>query len=459
MACPSSVARSYGPRVKALRIDLGVRVAPFDEAASAAWVGDATADAHMTDALKRRGISLAPVIGEQDVPDGDGPWVIFADHAYATDKCLGDFLAAASDVVIGKPGATAQLWLAKTPSSDYTRPASSVAVAPLDESGPGSVAADAKGPEAEAIERIGYNIFLHAGPLPGKTCAEALAALAEQATPVVVKKRELGFPIRLPLLGDESRTTMIFPVTSTVACHIESWVHILWLNHLMFGIRWNEILRGHKLWAFGRAASAFPYNVPALTKSFVRKGKNVRIHPTAHVEASVLGDDVVIGARASVRNSILGKGVEVADHASVIASTVGDGAYVTPKTFLVWSCAYPESVISNYKLQMSVVGRGAATSQWAGFVDAKIQGDIAIMVDGEKRSTERSFLGSCLGHHGYVGAKVLLLPGREVPNDAFITMRPDELINTVPSELPANVPVMRDGGTLVPIRPAPAAKS
>ena len=60
------------------------------------------------------------------------------------------------------------------------------------------------------------------------------------------------------------------------------------------------------------------------------------MHPTAHVEASILGDGVVIGPRATVRNSILGDGVEVADHASVIACTVGARSYVTPKTFFVW---------------------------------------------------------------------------------------------------------------------------
>ncbi len=438
--------------MKALRIDLGVRVAPFEERASEAWVGDASAESLMGEALDKRGLPLSTLDGTAPPPAGEGPWVVFADHAYATDKCLGDFLAAASDVVLGKTGMTAQLWLARTPSSEYTRPASSVAIAALDATGPGAKPEGAKGPEAEATERLGYAIFLHQGPLPGATAAETLSILAKDATPVVVKKRELGFPIRLPLLGDESRTTMIFPVTSTVACHLESWVHVLWLNHLMFGIRWNEIIRAHKWWAMAKALSAFPYKVPAATKAFVRRGKNVRIHPTAHVEASVLGDNVVIGARASVRNSILGEGVEVGDHASVIASTVGDRTYVTPKTFLIWSCAYPDAVVSNYKLQMSVVGRGAATSQWAGFVDAKFQGDITIFVDGEKRSTERSFLGSCLGHRAYIGAKVLLLPGREIPNDAFITMRPDELIGTVPADLPAHVPVMRDQGTLVPIR-------
>ena len=70
----------------------------------------------------------------------------------------------------------------------------------------------------------------------------------------------------------------------------------------------------------------------------------------------------------------------------------------------------------------------------------------------EKVSTERQFLGSCIGHNAYIGAKVLIMPGRSVPNDAFVAMRSDELISTIPPDMPAGVPHMRDGGTLVPIK-------
>jgi hypothetical protein len=67
-------------------------------------------------------------------------------------------------------------------------------------------------------------------------------------------------------------------------------------------------------------------------------------------------------------------------------------------------------------------------------------------------STERSFIGSCIGHHAHVGAKVLILPGREVPNGMFVAMHPDELIRDVPKGLPPGVPLVRDGGALVPLR-------
>ena len=109
-------------------------------------------------------------------------------------------------------------------------------------------------------------------------------------------------------------------------------------------------------------------------------------------------------------------------------------------------------MISNYKLQVSILGKNAATSTWAGLIDAKLTGDVDVFHQGQKVSTERQFLGSCIGHNAYIGAKVLIMPGRSVPNDAFVAMRSDELISTIPADMPKGVPHMRDGGTLIPIK-------
>jgi NDP-sugar pyrophosphorylase family protein len=206
-----------------------------------------------------------------------------------------------------------------------------------------------------------------------------------------------------------------------------------------------------------RLLTSWPFSPAAVMHRFVRVGKNVRIHPTAWVEASILGDNVEIGAGASVRNSIVGNGVVVGDHATVLASTLGDNVSVTPRTFVVSSVAYPDAVLSNYKLQVSVIGRGASLSTWAGFIDAKLQGTIDVPHDGRMQSTGRNFLGSALGHGAHVGAKVLILPGREVPNGTLITMRDDEIIRTIPTHLPAGVAHVRDGGTLVPLQSTPTS--
>ena len=49
-----------------------------------------------------------------------------------------------------------------------------------------------------------------------------------------------------------------------------------------------------------------------------------------------------------------------------------------------------------------------------------------------------------------LSAKVLLLPGRAVPNRTFIAMRPDELVRDIPSDLPKGEPVARHKVLLFP---------
>jgi carbonic anhydrase/acetyltransferase-like protein (isoleucine patch superfamily) len=434
--------------VQAFILETGRKIAPFDEAPGEALFAMGTAGGEVSRALFRRGVEVTRVPPGEAVPDATGSCIVLADHCFVTDKCLGDFLAAVLDAAEPQ-----RLALCRTPASEYTRPVSSVAIEPLDESGPG--ARDPRGgrTDAAATERLAYDcFFVPGGQLPTASDGAALLEkLRRDAVRRVVPKREIVREVRMPIIGDAEHTSMRYPVTSTVAAHLEHWVHILWLNHLAFGIVWMDTIRAHKAWATWRALAAVPYNQPAFFRSFVRKGHNVQIHPTAHVEASVLGDDVVIGPRACVRNSILGPGVEVADNATVLTSVVGEGGYVTPKSFFVWGAAYPEAVISNYKMQMSLVGRRASSSTWAGLIDAKFQGAIEVPHDGAMASTERNFLGSCIGHGAHVGAKVLLMPGRALPNETFLTMRPDELVQRIPDELQPGVPVVRHEGTLVPL--------
>ena len=437
--------------MRALIVETGHRVGPFEDAPDLSQLGASTIRQAVSNALLRRGFTIERVPVEAPIPKMDTPTLVLADHCFVSDKCLGDFLAGA----FGQE-APARLALCKTPSSDYTRPVSSVAIEPLDDRDRGHLNRRAGKFDLQAVERLAYDCFFV--PDGGKISSEAMRSgiglldyLRDDARRHLVAKREIVRDIRMPLVGDPSQSILRYPITSTVAAHVEHWVHILWLNHIAFGFGWGELIRRNKLWTLSRLLRAIPPTFPNLMRQMVYRGKGVRIHPSALVEGSILGDGVVIGARASVRNSILGNGVEVGDHATVLASSVGARTYVTPKTFFVWSTAYEDAVISNYKLQMSVVGRSASSSTWAGLIDAKFQGSIDVMHRGQRHSTERSFLGSAIGHNSYIGAKVLILPGRSVPNQSFIAMRPDELIRELPAELTPGTPYVRDQGTLVPL--------
>jgi acetyltransferase-like isoleucine patch superfamily enzyme len=439
--------------MRALIVSTGRLLSPFHEAPGEALYGTSTLGATQRGLLEKRGLKVDVVAAGGLVPAGPGPVVVIADHCFVSEKALGDFLGIAFDVVAGASGAgkSARLALAKTASVEFTLPLSSASVEPFDDVGPGAKQQARGKRETAAEKRVAYDCFFVGDVDASLTGAALLEKLRAESVRVVVKKGELAIPIQLPTLGDGGNHVMLMPVTSTLAAHIEHWVHVLWLNQAAFGTRWLEIARAERAWVAWRLLTSTPYTFAALSKRFVHAGKNVRIHPTAYVEASILGDNVVIGAKASVRHSVLGDGVVVGDHATVLSSTLSNEVKVTPRTFVVWSAAYPKAVLSNYKLQVSLIGRGASLSTWAGFIDAKLQGSVEVKHDGVLRSTERSFLGSCLGHGAHVGAKVLLLPGREVPNGSFLTMRDDELVREIPAELPAGVPLVRHQGTLVPL--------
>jgi acetyltransferase-like isoleucine patch superfamily enzyme len=446
--------------MRAIIVQTGRRISPFGDRPREVLFAARTVGSAVDEALRRRGLDIVVVDADAPVPPGEGPAVVLADHCFVSEKVLGDFLGAAFE--LDAPDG-ARLALAKTPSVEFTLPLSSAATEPFDAQGPGAKPVTKGRYEAAATERVAYDCFFVSSVPSSSTAGSLLATLRTRATRVVVPKRELGIPLRLPTLGDGQQNTQLIPITSMLAAHVEHWCHILWLNQAGFGVRWLELARTHKAWAFGRLLTAAPWTMPALMHRFVRRGRNVRIHPTAWVEASILGDDVEIGAGASVRTSIIGDGVVVGDHATVLSSTLGDRVAVTPRTFVVWSAAFEDAVLSNYKLQVSVIGRGASLSTWAGFIDAKLQGTIDVLHDGRLQSTGRNFLGSALGHGAHVGAKVLLLPGRELPNGTFVTMRDDEIIRRVPADLPAGVPHVRDAGTLVPLQsvrtPVPPSSS
>lgn len=435
--------------MRALIIDTATTIAPFGDPAGDALLLFSTVREEVDRALADAGLEVCHLHSTaQAQPGDDERLVVIADRVFISRKALGDFLAAAADCP------RAALALRRTPSVDFTLPVTDLEATELgaDERSRASGRLDRL--EREAVQRVVHDVYLVRGAdLPkDKGGLELLGDLRKRCTPVLVDKRELGIPVRLPVLGSAAAQTMRLPLTSTVVTEMRHWAHILWLNQVAFGMRWMDLLRANKLWALSRALRAFPWSRASLFKSFVRVGKRCRIHPTAHVELSELGDDVVIGPRASVRNSFVGDGVEIGDHAAVLSSTVGAGSFITPRTFLIWSAVYPGATIGNYKLQVSVIGRDAHINPWAGLIDAKFQGDLRVELDGVMRSTGRSFLGSCVGHRAAVAAKILIQPGRMIPNDTVIVMRPDEVVAELPEQLPQGEPLVRHQGTLVPLR-------
>jgi carbonic anhydrase/acetyltransferase-like protein (isoleucine patch superfamily) len=355
------------------------------------------------------------------------PVLVMLDRIYLSEKAAKDFLGATK--TIARP---CRLALSKNASVEYTLPLQDI----LQDGG-----------------LVIHDVVLvdPQGPLPQPSSDPVGWIRAIGGTPVDVPKRELVAEIQLPTIGERDKTKMRYPITSTVVVSIEHWVHILWLNQIAFGIRWMEILRRHPVWGVLRAISAFSLDRNKLLDRLVRRGSGCEIHPTARLSASIVGSGVKIGPHATVRNSIVGDGAIVQDHAVLLNTVIGPRTLVTENTFLVSTVAYPDATVGNYKLQVTLIGRGAYVNAWAGFVDAKFVGDVKVLHKGELVGSGRSFLGSVVGHRAKVAAKVLIQAGREIPNDTMVVMRPDEVVSVVPDRIEEGVPMVRDRGTLVPL--------
>ena len=412
------------------------RITPFNEHAKLSIFTDKTIEAWQHEAAKSARLELITASTPREAAElivaipSNQYGVLILDRHYMTPKILRDFIRVAKK----SNNEISRLSLTRNASVEYTEPLQTV---------------------SRNGEQVAHDIYFFNGSHSielANVDETWLDVLRTSATWIDVPKKEIVRTIPLPTIGERDATVMRYPVTTSIVVSVEHWVHILWLNQLSFGIRWVDlVLRQRPVWAFFRAISAFSFNIENIMHRLVSRGSGCQIHPTSYISASIIEDGAVIGPNVTIRNSYIGKNAVIQDHAVILNSVVGEDALILENTFLVSSTCYPESTVGNYKLQVSLVGRGAYVNAWAGFVDAKFVGSVNVQHKGKLASAERSFLGSVVGHRAKVAAKVLIHPGREIPNDTVIVMRPDEIVSVVPENIEPNQPMVRSGGTLVPL--------
>lgn len=421
--------------MKAYIYRTGTTISPFGDDVSTAQVMLETLAQTQERACRRNGLELVRIEKPSDATER--PCVLAADWTYFSEKALRDFLSTAREKK--RPGAA--MALRRCASVEHMLPLQDVVLQDWD--------------DQKSRGRAVYDLWLvpktPEGPLPDRP-GEVRAFLEQRCPPLVVPMREITIPVRLPVLGEEEKF-LNFPITSTVCCHISHWTHLLWMTTLSFGIGWMEYIRAHKTWTIlkvlGTIFRRFSLNKWKILSRMRVRGKGCDIHPTAYLEASILGNGVKVGAGACIRNCLIGDNVIIADHVKLINSVIGENCYLTENTFVGSSLCYPGSTIGNVRMQVAVIGKEVYLHGWFTLMDAKFIGDVKVMHQGKRVGTGRSFMASCVGHRAILGAKVLLLPGREVPNDLLMVSRPEDVIAEVPADIPPRTPMVRDRGTLV----------
>jgi len=195
----------------------------------------------------------------------------------------------------------------------------------------------------------------------------------------------------------------------------------------------------HKAWAaLGMVLRARSVDKWALAGAVAPRGRGCIIHPTATVEASILGDGVEIGPHAVVRASWLGDGVEVGEHARVNLSVACSGAQLG-RGLMSNLCLFLEGALVSQGtgFQACVFGRDSFVAMGATAFDLCFGGEIQVLHRGERVSSGSRFLGCAIGHRALVGPHVQIGYGEEVPGGAMLVADPAHIARRIPADLPA----------------------
>ncbi|MBI1747266.1 MAG: hypothetical protein HYR55_11835 [Acidobacteria bacterium] len=399
----------------------GIKVTPFNDPVSEIPIRNQTLEWHQRDAARRAGFVVARIQRLEEVDEPSG--LLISDHVFFSAEILKKFL----DAVAKRPG----LWALAIPTcgfTEFTTPVQDVLVEPLGES-------------TQAV----YQIYAFNNLRP---TAESLSSATR--LPIRIKERRMGMD-RVERVT-EGRSSFAYYVTREFAFHVTHWSHILFANLYAVYYYWanpSPRMVMHFLSGLLRAHSINRWKIMA---KLVRKGKHCDIHPSAIVEASVLGNGVKIGRHAAVFGSWLGDGAEVASGAEVIGSVLGENAVASSGARLVYCVLYPRALVGHQPMQGCMVGRGTMAAPATYLIDMKLGKNIRVEHQGQRVSVGKQFLGSCLGHNVFLGTGIWFDAGLEIPNGYVIVRDPDQIVRHIPKDLPPGEPLIARGDTLM-LRP------
>jgi carbonic anhydrase/acetyltransferase-like protein (isoleucine patch superfamily) len=248
------------------------------------------------------------------------------------------------------------------------------------------------------------------------------------------------------------KETIEFSLPRDPVITLHHWVHILWANEAAGAMLARRIpparLALSGAWAFLRTWSV---NRWRLLGKINQIGRGCDIHPTAVVEGSTLEDGVTVGAFARVMFSRIGRKANVMTGANVEASVLGERATVCQHTTVRLCVVYPGAIAGQRLMQMCLLGRDVVTVEGSWSIDLNLSRDARVPLDGTLHSIGSPFLGSAFGHGCRVGTGTWLAQGRMIPNGAFIVCAPDQVVSRIEPDLPADVALANDRGTLARI--------
>jgi len=402
--------------VRCYRVASGARIAPFGDLARDLHVGVRTVAEAQEAAVRACGLELVDVCDISEV--SARPALVFYDDVWFSEMALRQFAAAAL-------GAKEDLALSLPPGM-LAR-----AVDPFDEL--------AKTEQGGLLQDLA--VIVQDAPLSDRE------GLLPRCRPWELPSRQINARMVLPpsLSADHAPGSREAdaPITARIVAPVRHWVHVLRLSQMSVGVDLLDNLRRNPrvMFRLRWMRNRDPWKV---ARKLVFVHPTARVHPTADLEAAVIGPGAVVEAHAHVHRSVLGPGVRVGDHSSLVGCTLAEDVQVLRASYLALCASMPKATLASYKAQLSLFGREVFLTSSAWLIDAKLKGQVKVQHNGEPKAVG-PFLGCCLGHRVTLGAQVLVQAGRAVPNDAVIVGSPERFLSQVPDKAPADVCTVRMG--------------
>lgn len=277
-------------------------------------------------------------------------------------------------------------------------------------------------------------VWLEAG---GSASAARLAA-AEAAN---LPSLERALPVPVVSQGR-------LPITDRLVLPMNHWAQVLWANLLGLGpFLWQELLGRNPALALARLGWAALRSLSPRPERWMahigRRGRGCRVHPSAVVEASWLGEGVEVGAGAVVRAAVLGDGAVVEDQAMVEGCALGPRARVQRQAMAKYSvlgagCAFAGT------MQLGVLDAEAVVKHGAVLMDMALGAPVRVDVAGVRVDAPFGLLGVCVGRRATLSAGVVVAPGRVVPPELTVLPPSGQILRSIDPDLRGAAEV-RDG--------------
>ncbi|MBN2359880.1 MAG: hypothetical protein JXR83_10535 [Deltaproteobacteria bacterium] len=413
--------------MRSFLVEIDDPIAPFGEPARQACVGGSSLAQFTADNLRRLGLSSSRVRSVDQVPAGGEPLLILHDNLLVTRRALRSFLRRAR-----RRGGAQRLALPDSLLLQRYHHLQRL--------------------ERDAADRWLFDAW-YLDPAAIAAAGSAAAAMRQAgALEPEFKERRVRVAVPRHIVGQDGYE---HPVTTTIALRIRHWVHILWANNLMPQTRLVERITEAPLRTLWRLLGCGGLSRSAIAQRacgrFSYLGRGCRIHPTARLEYSVLGDNVQVGAFALVRGSLIGSNTVVEERCDVCHSALGPDNFVSRNSVLIMCASYDDADVCVDGMQFSLCGRGAALTSFVRPMDMNYGAPVSVLDDGQPVALPGHLLGSCFGHRTFVGPDVAIRPGRAIPNGAVILPPPEDSLGRLPTDWPAGQPGVVRGGRLEPL--------